>query len=98
MTDHRGIVYLIHFKTPFKHARHYIGFCEFGNLEKRMEKHRNGNGSKLMAAVTAAGIEWEVAKIWENVDRGFERQLKNRNGASRFCPFCKDEKNRRDAR
>lgn len=91
MTDFRGIVYLIHFEKPLKHARHYIGFCEFGNLEKRMEQHRKGNGSKLMAAVNEAGIGWEVAKIWENVDRSFERRLKNRNGASRFCPFCKDE-------
>ena len=91
MTKHRGLVYVIHFKKPFKHAKHYIGFCEFGNLEKRMEAHRKGNGSKLMKAVTEAGIDWEVANIYENVDRGFERKLKNQKNSARFCPFCNDK-------
>ena len=93
MTEHRGIVYLIHFHSPLHHARHYIGFCEFGNLEQRLAAHRAGNGSKLMRAVSAAGIEWELAETWDNVDRGFERQLKRRKSTARFCPICRDKQN-----
>ncbi len=89
-----GIVYMLHFKVPLAHARHYIGFCEFGNLERRLEQHRKGNGSRIMAAVEAAGIGWELAETWENVDRNFERRLKRRNGAARFCPICRDLENK----
>ncbi len=86
-----GTVYLICFKEKLHHAKHYIGFCEEGNLEARIERHRAGNGSKLMAAVTQAGIAWEVARVWEDVDRNFERQLKNSKNGPRLCPFCNDK-------
>ena len=85
-----GLVYIIHFEKKLKHAGHYIGFCEAGNLEKRMATHRAGNGSKLMAAVTEAGINWEVAHVFEGKSRHFERYLKNQKNSKRFCPFCRD--------
>ena len=83
-------VYLLHFDSPFGHARHYTGFAE--DIEARITKHRKGNGSRLMSAVKAAGIGFTVARIWPGADRHFERRLKNWHGASRYCPICKQRK------
>lgn len=84
-----GIVYLIHFAQPFKHAQHYIGWTNFGCLEQRMRHHRNGNGARLMHIVTKAGIEWTVVRTWENATKSFERRLKRTRKASIYCPVCK---------
>lgn len=81
-----GTVYLIHFHHKLNHAGHYVGYTD--NIEKRMSCHQNGNGSKLMKAISVAGISWEVARIWQNVDRNFERSLKNRKNTPKLCPVC----------
>lgn len=80
-----GTVYLIHFERPFRHARHYVGWSE--QLEARLAHHRNGNGSRLMAAVTAAGIEWQVVRTWPG-SRDDERRLHKLKGATKICPEC----------
>lgn len=85
-----GTVYLIHFKTPYKHARHYLGYTE--NFNDRMEAHRKGQGSRLLKVIMDAGIEWEVVRTWTEASRRTERKLKNRGGAARLCPLCRGEK------
>jgi predicted GIY-YIG superfamily endonuclease len=87
------IVYLIHFETPLKHARHYLGFTN-SDLEDRLARHRAGGGSKLMRAIKEAKINWSVVRTWEgeNVDRNFERRLKNRKQTHVFCPICRGSK------
>ena len=60
---HNGIVYLLHFDRSYRHARHYIGFTQ--NLEQRLEEHRAGRGSPLVAAAIADGIDFQLAAIWE---------------------------------
>lgn len=82
-------MYLIHFDRPLAHARHYIGFCEEGKLERRMERHRKGQGAKLLRAATAAGIAWSPVRVWLDADREFERLLKSKKGPARFCPCCR---------
>src|SRR5689334_19796208 len=79
------IVYLLHFDQPFKHARHYLGSAV--KLDDRLEEHRRGTGSRLMAVVAAAGISWRLARTWRG-GRQLERQLKNHGGATRMCPIC----------
>lgn len=97
----KGTVYLIHFDSPYVHARHYVGWSEdeaiavgMSNadvtLPQRLEDHRSGRGSKLMAAVTEAGIGWHVARVWENVDRFVERKMHRRHCSARICPVCKE--------
>lgn len=81
------MVYLIHFERKLKHAQHYLGFVE-SDLEQRLERHRSGQGAKLMKAVIAAGIPWEVVKVWPDGDRNFERSLKNKRKSRCFCPKC----------
>ncbi|WP_187281078.1 hypothetical protein [Nonomuraea sp. C10] len=81
-----GIVYLLHFERPYKHARHYIGWTP-GDLNRRLRQHRNGTGARLMAVITAEGIDFVVARTWTG-GRNLERSLKRRGGASRCCPLC----------
>lgn len=80
-----GTVYLIHFDRPYRHARHYLGYTE--DLQTRMTDHANGRGARLMAVITDAGIEWQLARTWRG-GRRRERQLKRQGGASRLCPCC----------
>ena len=86
-------VYLIHFDTPYKHARHYIGYAK-SDVTGRIDEHRRGAGARLMQVIVQAGITFRLAKVWSKGTRRFERQLKNRHGASRYCPICKAEKDR----
>jgi predicted GIY-YIG superfamily endonuclease len=79
-----GTVYLLHFTSPYRHARHYRGWTS--DLEARLAEHRAGRGARLIAVITAAGIGFVVAKT-EPGTRRRERQLKQR-GASRDCPVC----------
>lgn len=82
----KGTVYLIHFNRRYKHAGHYIGFtC---NLDQRITDHLAGIGARLMEIVSAAGIEWKIARTWERQTRTFERKLKNRKEAPALCPIC----------
>jgi predicted GIY-YIG superfamily endonuclease len=80
------------------HAQHYIGWTGGKTLEKRIERHRVGGGSKLMQAIKVAKINWQVVRTWEGVDRSFERKLKNQNHAARYCPICCDTKQPRDVK
>lgn len=80
-----GTIYLLHFSRPFKHAKHYSGWTQ--DLKARLALHAQGRGAKLLAAVTAVGITWELADTIEG-DRHLERRLKQ-HGAARRCPICR---------
>lgn len=95
------MVYLIHFNKKFSHAQHYIGFVDHlkgHTFESRLEYHKKGADSKLMRAVTQAGISVRVADIWPDGDRNFERMLKNKKKARCFCPICINEKKANNSR
>lgn len=83
------MIYLIHFARPLHHARHYLGYAtDVAALPARVERHAAGRGSKLMAAVAAAGIPFEVVRTWPDGTRDDERRLKNQNHGPRLCPIC----------
>ena len=89
-----GQVYLLHFSKPYKHAKHYLGYVDgedYQDILDRLEKHRNGTGAKLTKVVSEAGIQLELVRFWVNVDRNFERMLKNRKNGPKLCPFCNKE-------
>src|SRR6185437_732275 len=88
-TSERTVIYIIHFDSPYYHARHYIGFCAEGNLEQRLAQHRAGCGSRLMLAVELAGTDWTLA-LTHPSDRNFERRLKRSHNTPRFCPLCRN--------
>ena len=84
-------VCLIHFKTAYKHARHYLGYAQ--DLDARLQRHRNGNGARLMEVITNAGISWELSRLWPCEDeqgaRLLEHKLKHAHGhGPALCPIC----------
>lgn len=79
-------VYLLHFDGPYKHAKHYVGYSK--DIDARIEMHRQGQAARLTQVIKEHGIGFVVAKTWGRATRRFERQLKNRGGASRYCPIC----------
>lgn len=57
-----------------------------GNV-RRLAEHEAGGGARLLAVVKAAGISWELARMWLGT-RARERQIKRQGRASRFSPLC----------
>lgn len=81
------MVYLIHLEQKLAHAQHYLGFVE-KDLNKRIARHKSGQGAKMLRAANQAGIKWEVVRTWPDGDRTFERSLKNRKNTRCLCPTC----------
>lgn len=91
-----SVLYLIHFERPYWHARHYLGFSQFGKAERRFAAHVAGRGGPLTRAVVAAGIKLTLAAVWEG-DRTQERKWKRDSHLKRRCPVCMAEWRRRAA-
>ena len=83
----QGTVYLLHFRRPYRHARHYLGFCA-GDIVIRVAAHQAGQGARLLAVVSQAGIGVDLVRTWPG-DRSFERRLKRRHSSPRICPVCR---------
>lgn len=79
-------VYLLHFDTPYKHARHYLGYSS--NVERRLAEHQGGHGVPLTRAAVQAQISLQLARLWEDGDRTLEKRLRNRKKNPRLCPIC----------
>jgi hypothetical protein len=82
-----GRLYLLHIEPPYKHAKHYLGYSE--DLPARLRAHAAGNGARLIAVATAAGCEWQLARVWIG-DRRLERS-KKKCGKTRSCPICRPD-------
>lgn len=88
-------VYILHFDTPLKHAKHYVGYAS--QVVLRIEHHRNGTGARLTQVIREQGIGFQVAKVFTGTkyDRVFERKLKRTKNISRYCPICSGDHARR---
>jgi hypothetical protein len=84
-----GTVYILHLDPPYKHARHYTGYAEPGNLRARLAAHAAGTGARLMQVVKEAGGTFQLARTWPG-GRARERELKDRHDAPRLCPICSE--------
>lgn len=80
------MVYLIHFKTPWKHAQHYLG-ATTQPLGERLLDHYKGGGARLLQVLKEEKIEWTIARLWLG-DFEKEKQLKKRHSGKRLCPIC----------
>jgi hypothetical protein len=86
-------VYLLHFSSLYRHARHYpstslrasLGYAS--DLAKRVQQHRNGTGARLPQVCAEHGIDFVVARTWEG-GRDTERTLKRRKCSPKLCPIC----------
>ena len=54
----------------------------------RLDRHRAGNGAKLLKAANIAGINYQLVRLWSGANRDFERKLKRQKHSKRFCPQC----------
>lgn len=79
-------LYLLHFDTPYKHAKHYLGIA-YSGIENRIEDHRNGRGANITKVLKANNITFTVAKTWLQVPRKSEMKMKGR-GLTEYCPIC----------
>ena len=80
-------VYLLHFARPYQHAAHYLGYSP--NIAARLQEHEAGRSARLTQVVKAAGIGWQLVKVWPKATRRDERRLKNRGSSRRHCPLCR---------
>ena len=81
------MVYLIHFEEKLHHAQHYLGFTEFEDPNERLERHKAGDGAKILRALNEKGISYSIVRTW-NGDRKLERKLKNWKKSKQLCPIC----------
>ena len=80
------MVYLLHYKIPLYHARHYLG--NTSNLKNRIKYHRNGQSkAHLPVAFYKLGIDFVVSRIWEGEFK-LEKQLKKQKNNRKLCPIC----------
>jgi predicted GIY-YIG superfamily endonuclease len=80
-------VYLLHFEQPvYGTSRHYVGFTT--NLDQRLAQHRYGHGARMTSIARKKGIAWELAHVWEDGDKKFERLLKKRGDFKKYCKVC----------
>ncbi len=87
-----GTVYLLHFSTPYEHAKHYLGWAE--DVQERLREHQAGRGARLTQVVVDAGISLILARVWKG-GRTLERALKNLKNAPKLCPICNPNAMRR---
>jgi hypothetical protein len=80
-----GTVYMVHFDTPYKHARQVQHWTK--DLNSRLEAHREGRGARLMEVIKDAGITWRLVRTWPGT-RDRERAIKDRHEAPKLCPEC----------
>ena len=85
MTGQLGVIYMLCFTQPYRHARHYVGWTE--DLFDRLDRHAAGRGARLVEVITQAGIGFTLVRICEGTRRR-ERAIKHAGGAVRYCPAC----------
>jgi hypothetical protein len=92
-TNVLGIIYLLHFEPPYKHAKHYLGWASDRSWVERLAQQVNGLAkcANLVRVALDTGCTVTVARIWEGVDRNRERRMKNW-GKSHLCPICLEKK------
>jgi hypothetical protein len=84
-TGQLGVIYMLHFDQPYKHARHYVGWTE--DLLDRLDRHASGHGARLVEVIWHAGIGFTLVRLCEGTRRR-ERAIKHAGGAVRYCPAC----------
>jgi len=80
-----GGVYLIHYHSKLHHAQHYIGWTEC--FKSRIEWHFT-KGTTYTRAMRNNNITGQVACVWRDQGRVFERDLKNYKKAHKLCGIC----------
>ena len=72
--------------SPRGRALHYCGWAS--DIRARLAAHLAGEGSRLCRAVTRAGYELRLVRVWHDRGRSYERSIKNGHNLARVCPLC----------
>lgn len=68
-------------------TRYLTGYQAAG-IALRIAGHRAGRGSRLMAVIAEAGIEFQVTRVWASATEAHEKALKDLNNRRKLCPAC----------
>lgn len=88
------MIYILKFDRPLGSqnprgkAQFYLGFCEDGKLEARLNEHRRGTGAKITRAAKLRGIGFLVVATLPG-DRSVERWLKSQKSTPRIVERLK---------
>lgn len=96
-----GLVYVLHFTQPYKHARHYVGATGLP-IEEREAAHRGvvlhagdapyGRAAVLVKALLASGGDFVIADVFETTTLAeafeLEKKLKRQGSRARVCTIC----------
>ena len=66
----------------------YLTGPQAAGVAVRIAQHRAGRGAKLLAVVSAAGIEFTVTRVWASATEAHEKALKDLNDRRVLCPAC----------
>lgn len=83
-----GILHEISLAEHTRPTRRKLTALQATGVALRIAAHRAGTGSNLLAVVGAAGIEFEIVRIWTSVTEHTEKALKDLNDRVGLCPVC----------
>jgi hypothetical protein len=63
MTGQLGVIYLLHFHEPYKHARHYVGKSESSAFLKAGSAGVGGGFAELAGAAARLGYVGRVVRV-----------------------------------
>jgi hypothetical protein len=87
-------VYLLHSTVPLvresgAEVRHYLGYCDEGNLPHRLWEHRTGRHSaRIVQAFLQQGGELWLGNYWAGLQRDDERRMKSNGHLESKCLLC----------
>lgn len=83
-------IYLLCIQPAYRHAKHYVGFCEADDPARRVQEHLScgSKASPLIRAALRAGHTVHHALTIPNGTRTDERRIKTIGHARRYCPLC----------
>jgi len=82
-----GTVYVLHFDPPYHHTGHYVGWTA-GDVDVRVQMHRQGAGSPLIRAAVAAGVSIQLGVTFRAA-ACVERRLKRWHKTGQFWCTCR---------
>lgn len=84
------MIYILEFSEPLGNpnnprgqARYYVGYCEDGRFDERLQEHRHGAGAAITRAAVRRGIQLSVVAKMDG-DRKEERRIKRWKNTRRY--------------
>jgi predicted DNA-binding WGR domain protein len=81
--------------TPGTNCRQSQHHADDVGIRVTEQASGDSRAARLLQVIAQAGIGFRLARIWPGASKGYERQLKNSGGASRYCPICQQERKAR---